>query len=237
MFYLVFFFAAAITHYYPVYHSTYYSPFHDYHPVSSFALGLSLGLISNRQNHYDSWGRPYPTYYDSWGRPYPSDVHHHHYSTSNTYNTYNDNGAGTTSSDSGTGSGGGGGAGAGAGAANRPNQNGPNQINNRFNTPQQSAPLVMSVPAQKRDNTTDSSEMIFLNEYLVVGVENLLMYGELLDGKDIRIIIDQDSDGLGPVQLQMISINATDLAINQTSTFNQTVVTNTTQVPLAPLPG
>lgn len=50
----------------------------------------------------------------------------------------------------------------------------------------------------KGDTDVDSSEIDFLNPYLIVGVENLLWYGEILDNSDITVIIDQGSDGQKP---------------------------------------
>lgn len=48
------------------------------------------------------------------------------------------------------------------------------------------------------DPNADSSEIEFMNPYLIVGVENLLWYGEILDNLDITVEIDQESDGEKP---------------------------------------
>lgn len=66
------------------------------------------------------------------------------------------------------------------------------------------APMVLSYePVNKNfknrdDPNADSSEIEFMNPYLIVGVENLLWYGEILDNLDITVIFDQESDGEKP---------------------------------------
>lgn len=63
---------------------------------------------------------------------------------------------------------------------------------------EQPPPLVYSIPGQSDSDSDDSTEIVFTNPYLIVGVESLLLYGEFHDSEDIKIIIQQDSDGLEP---------------------------------------
>lgn len=84
-------------------------------------------------------------------------------------------------------------------------QNSPtNNSNNSFGVTerspfQQPPPLVYSITAGQSDsNDFDSTEIIFTNPYLIVGVENLLLYGEFHDDADIKIVIQQESDGYEP---------------------------------------
>lgn len=83
----------------------------------------------------------------------------------------------------------------------RNNENNPSSANGVYQTSPTSesgaaAPLVYSYNPSKSEDA-DSTEMVFSNPYLIVGVENLLLYGELHDGEDIVAIVEQDSDGLG----------------------------------------
>lgn len=86
--------------------------------------------------------------------------------------------------------------------------NGPNtgtnqnmQSNNVFESP---PPLIYSISGQSKINEDDSTEIVFSNSYLIVGVENLLLYGEFHDDKDIMIIIDQECDGIDPYEWQYL---------------------------------
>lgn len=83
----------------------------------------------------------------------------------------------------------------------------------------------------------------FTNPYLIVGVENLLLYGEMHDDKDIKIIIQQDSDGLEPYPWNQPAPNGpvNGTAPTQDQSSNNTISTTTIKsptsgVPLAPLP-
>lgn len=84
---------------------------------------------------------------------------------------------------------------------NNPNQNMQANQNGTFQEPtfgQSMAPLVYSIPGQTKNDDADSTEIVFTNPYLIVGVENMLLYGEFQDDQDILIVIEQQSDGLEP---------------------------------------
>lgn len=186
---------------------SYYSPFHDYRPLG-FTSGLILGsALSHHHDH--GYG-----YHD-----------HHHYHNHNTYSsststTTGNNGVTTTNTVTTSGTspniinnfnnpnpnn---------ANNANNPNpnliqnnnsNNGPNGQNNQSYTDeslykqassQPMQPYVDSISGQSKTDDVDSTEIIFTNPYLIVGVENLLFYGEFHDDEDIKIVIDQGSDGL-----------------------------------------
>lgn len=88
----------------------------------------------------------------------------------------------------------------------------------------------------KGDQDVDSSEIDFLNPYLIVGVENLLWYGEILDGFDITVIIDQESDGLKPRTFEelypMFAEPPTTTAAPNVSTSTTTSTTTSRMHPL-----
>lgn len=130
---------------------------------------------------------------------------------------------------------------------NNPNNDGAGPSQNMPNNTLLS-PLVYTIPGQSENNSMDSTEIIFTNPYLIIGVENLLLYGEFHDEMDIKIIIQQDSDGLEPYpSIPFDESNATSsvngTAPNQLSN-NTTTIKNgmntgfntTTTVPLAPMP-
>lgn len=130
-----------------------------------------------------------------------------------------------------------------------PNGNYNNGAAERSSPFEQPPPLVYAIPAQSESNSDDSTEVIFTNPYLIVGVENLLLYGEFHDDEDLKIIIQQDSDGLEPYPwnqaIPFDEPNATSAPIqNQLSnntistTLSSTSTDATTMrsVPLAPLP-
>lgn len=161
------------------YHATpsyYYDPFYrpvyypSYSPVTSFSLGYGLGAMGSHSHSY-----------------------HHHTTTNNNY--YGNGGGGSDGTTNNNYYGG----------------NGDGRVNNRFDgsgpynqtSAYERPPMVMSYEPIKSSKTTndpdaDSSEVELLNPYLIVGVDNLLMYGEILDGLDIILVIDQESDGEKP---------------------------------------
>lgn len=168
------------------YPSTYYSPFHDYYPIS---LGLHL---------YSSSNLGYGGYHDHHY------YHHHTYSNSPAAAATNSSTAPITGNTNGN-----------------PSNSGPNQNNNNIPNAggsyqngttndgithkpdlfERSQPLIYTIPAQKKGNDdADSTEIIFTNPYLIVGVENVLFYGEFHDDEYTMIFIDQGSDGLEPLQ-------------------------------------
>lgn len=51
------------------------------------------------------------------------------------------------------------------------------------------------------EDDDDSSEIKFMNPYLILGVENIVLYGEFQNKKNIKMFVEQDSDGLLPVYL------------------------------------
>lgn len=136
--------------------------------------------------------------------------------------------------------------------------------NGTFNEPtfgQSTAPLVYSISGQSKSDDADSTEIIFSNPYLIVGVENMLLYAEFQDEQDIFILMEQDSDGLEPYPWDrwyptLVEQNATSstnetttqipndeqtaIAIGITTEVNTTTpptnADSTTKVPLAPLP-
>lgn len=122
-------------------------------------MGSSL---NNHHHHYRDY------YYDR-----PSEVHYHR----TTYNSYgNDNNQNTPNTQNNVGAGPG------------PNQNMPNiqgrtdvrTNNNHPNERQIQQPTVYAIPEQNDNNATDSTEIVFENAYLIVGVESLLLYGKYL---------------------------------------------------------
>lgn len=264
---------ASVGYHFATYHSypTYYTPFPGYSPVSSFGLGLALGSSLGHHHHYHD-------YYDR-----PSTSYHYH---STTYN--NNNGGGSTVSSGGGGTNpnannnGNTGNNGNTANGNIPNSNiynsapngnfnsrnannlnnNPNQ-NGTFNEPtfgQSTAPLVYSISGKSKSDDADSTEIIFTNPYLIVGVENMLLYAEFQDEQDIFIFMEQDSDGLEPYPwnrwyptlveqnatsstnetTQIPNAEQTTIAIDITTEINtttqQTMADSTTKVPLAPLP-
>lgn len=218
----IFIFSASAGYHFTSYHSfpTYYSPYPSYSPVSSFALGYVAGSLTNHHHHYDY--------------PYSSTHHHyyHHYNTNNNNNNYNYNG-----NDGSSGSGSGSNVG---GYNNNFNING-NQNSNNFNRDSNQnatlpdptkpmAPLVYSIARPANVTDDDSTEIVFINPNLIVGVENMVMYGEFQDEQDIVIIMEQGSDGLDPYPWDpMYALwypNAT--SINENVTMNATSVEQTT---------
>lgn len=94
------------------------------------------------------------------------------------------------------------------------NQNEPNATFQNPAYERSTAPLVYSIAGgQSGNENADSTEIVFLNPYLIVGVENLLMYAEIQEEQDVTIIIEQDSDGLEPypwnIPYPMLEPNAT----------------------------
>lgn len=91
----------------------------------------------------------------------------------------------------------------------------------------------------RNDPDGDSSEIEFLNPYLIVGVENLLWYGEILDNMDITVIIDQESDGEEPLTFEkmfpelapapMPTMTTASLVSSTTNAPNATTTTSTPQ--------
>lgn len=192
------------------YPSTYYSPFSDYYPIS---LGLHLYSISHLG---------YGGYHD----------HHHHYH----HHTYsNSQAAAPTNSN--------------------PSDSGPNQNNNNIPNAggsyqngttndgithkpdpfERSQLLIYTIPAQKKgDDDADSTEIIFTNPYLIVGVENVLFYGEFHDDEDTMIFIDQGSDGLEPVQISQQPNYYADANLTSSITTTANNNTNIVETTLAP---
>lgn len=84
------------------------------------------------------------------------------------------------------------------------------------------------------DPDADSSEIEFLNPYLIVGVENLLWYGEILDNLDITVIIDQESDGEKPLTFQEMFPELVLAPIPTTTTAP--LVSSTTKAPTTTTP-
>lgn len=65
----------------------------------------------------------------------------------------------------------------------------------------------------------DSGEIEFKNPYLVVGFDNLILYGEFHEGGDHFLFIGQDSDGLVPKTFEeMYPMFATPTIQNGTNT-------------------
>lgn len=149
------------------------------------------------------WSLSHQNHHNGYGNSY-----HYH----NTYNNYNKgNGASGNNGNS---------------AINQNLNNGQNNVTDISRQPFQStAPLVYSISAQNKSSDDDSTEIIFSNACLIVGVDNLLLYAELHDNEDIMIIIEQDSDGLEPYSwdLQPIAANAT--SANETAAAVNTTVT------------
>lgn len=236
--FFLYYFVASVGYHFATYHSypTYYTPFSGYSPISSFGLGLALGSTLGHHDHY---------YHDHYR---PTTTHHHYYHQYDNNNGNNGGGNGGGSSSSGGGSnvnnfnnnnn---------AANGNNPNSNinnsGPNgnfnsvNANNLNNNPnqnmqanqngtfQQSAfeqsPMVYSISGQSKSDDADSTEIVFTNPYLMVGIENMLLYGEFQDGQHIFIVIEQDSDGLEPYAWNqwnpIVDTNSTSLN-NETTT-------------------
>lgn len=109
------------------------------------------------------------------------------------------------------------------------NQNMQNNQSNVNNVFESSPPLVYSISGQNKINEDDSTEIVFSNSYLIVGVENLLLYGEFHDDKDIMMIIDQECDGLDPYEWQYLDPIAQSNATSVTAPIeSQTVMNNQT---------
>lgn len=218
---------------------TYYSPFHDYYPIS---LGLQLALHSHLGHDHG--------YHDH---------HHYHHNTYTSTSTTTTNNNGVTSTNTvsvssnnpngipnqnnnnqnnnnnpNMGSGGGGG-------NNYQNIQQNNQNNSTLNKPnsaEPAVPLVYTIPGQTKngDDDVDSTEIIFTNPYLIVGVENLLFYGEFHDEEDVIIVIEQGSDGLEPKFLENwlsqqpidMNLNATVAILPENTTINDNQPTETT---------
>lgn len=181
---------------------TYYSPFHDYYPIS---LGLHLGLHS----HYgDGYG-----YHD-----------HHHYHHHHTYTDSTNNGVTSTNKA--------------AVSNNNPNNVQSNQNGSDYlHKPSEPyTPLVYTIPAQSKTDDVDSTEILFSNPYLIVGVENLLFYGEIHDEADIIIVIDQSSDGLksklaqNMYNQQSLDINMTISSTTEANLFTNVINSNNTNL-------
>lgn len=186
--------------------------------MASFGTGLYLGLAFNHHHHHDFHhyhDRPQTVYqsttYNNYGNGYNgngNDYNDYNNNNRNGNRNPNNNNVNTSPNNNNLNN----------NANVAPNQNIPNNNNNATNPPEQSMPIVYSEPVQyknldeKEKNNWDSTEMIFTNAYLVVGFDNLLLYGEMQDDYDTIIIIQQDSDGLSP--------------------FGQS---NATSVPLAPM--
>lgn len=55
--------------------------------------------------------------------------------------------------------------------------------------------LVYSVEPSKKDN----QEVLFNKSHMFVGIEGMMLYSELQDGRDTVMDINQESDGLAPL--------------------------------------
>ncbi|XP_031628411.1 transcription factor mef2A-like [Contarinia nasturtii] len=170
----------SVGYHFTTYHSypAYYSPYPSYSPVSSFGLGLALGSSLGHHHHY----------HDYYGYPSTHHIYHHHDGNGNgnnnwqNGNNYNNNGNRNNPNN---------------GDSNQNMQ--PKQNQSTIKDPTQPmAPLVYSVSGRTSSDDADSTEIIFTNPYLIVGVENMLMYGEFQDEQDITIIMEQDADGEDP---------------------------------------
>lgn len=139
----------------------------------------SVHFYSSPSYIYDPFYHPiYSPFTYGYGYGLNSHVYHHHYYNNNNNNN-NQN----------------------AGVGNNNNNN--NNQNAQYNQTDAYSrqPMVLSyepINKNKDDPDADSSEIQFANPYLVVGVENLLWYGEILDSWDQTVIIDQESDGERP---------------------------------------
>lgn len=219
--------------------------------MSSFGLGLALGSSFGHHHDHYNYGRPSTIttinnnnygsngngYENSDGRSGNSNGNYNN--NNNGYNNRNDNGNTNNPPNNNN-------------FGNNLNNNNPNNAgvgpyqnepnNNNTNSYVLPQPLVLSIAGESPTNETDSTEIIFTNPYLIVGVENLLLYGELHDEDNIKIIIQQDSDGLEPLPLNQpfdgliatSAVNGMGPIPNQS--FNNTINTttyNNGSVPLA----
>lgn len=237
--------------------------------MTSFGLGLGLGLALNHHRHYDDYYQNRPSY-------------HYHSSSTTVHNYGNDGNGGNNNNNNNGGNNNGGNNNNGYpnnGGNNNNNNgnpnnnnygnNGPNNVgtgpyqntpygnNNNNGTAERSSPfeqpppLVYSIGPAGDSNSDDSTEVQFTDSYLIVGVENLLLYGEFHDDEDIKIIIQQDSDGLTPYPWNTIPYdepnatsagNGTAPIQNQFSNSTMSTglsngdTTTVRSVPLAPLP-
>lgn len=217
--------ADPVGYHFTTYHSypTYYSPFPDYHPIVPFGAGLAVGMsLNNHHHHYYDYDRPSTYHYhhiynnnnnggsmsgggtSSSTTTTTTTVITNSNSNSNGNNTANGNNPNANANinssgpnenidtknanylNNGPNTG-----------ANQNMQNNQSDPNNVFESP---PPMVYSISGQNKMNEDDSTEIVFSNSYLIVGVESLLLYGEFHDDEDIVIIIEQDSDGLDPYE-------------------------------------
>lgn len=82
----------------------------------------------------------------------------------------------------------------------------------------------------------DSAEIVFTNSYLIVGVENLIIYGEFKDDMHITTFVGQDSDGLAPRtfdEMYPMRANSTNSTMNNNNNVTlQSNAENKTGTPL-----
>lgn len=226
----------SIAIHFTTYHSypSYYSPFPDYSPISSFGLGMAIGSMGSHHHHDYNNGYNYPRTYH----------HYHHYDNNGNTNS-NSNGVGNVGNANNNGN-----------AANgnitnsyknfaandnfnaqnsydknnNPNQNmQPNQTS-KFEGPMN--PIVYSISGQQQGDDEDSTEIIFKNPCLIFGVENLLMIAEFKDQNDVFIMVEQDADGLQPYEydsfFQPNVTSAKGILSSTVAHINTTMTTTTT---------
>ena len=81
--------------------------------------------------------------------------------------------------------------------------NGQNTTAQQQAVTQQSAPVLYNYERHTKedDSDDDSSEMILDNPYLIVGVDNMVLYGQMKMGQHIATYIEQESDAGNPYPL------------------------------------